>query len=311
MPIAAKLFYLLIFPGFLFLVFYGLMLEWIDRKLIAKFQNRMGPPWFQPLADFIKLFVKEDTVPAKADRLMFALAPVVALAAVLTTIAFIPVIVPALYSFPGDVVIVAYLLMVPTFALFLGGWYSVSYFASIGAMRAVLLLFSYEVPLLMSLLGPAILAGSWSIEGIIAFQASHPWIILYQPIGFIVCLIAVVGKLERVPFDIPEAETEIVEGPLCEYSGKKLALYRLMFDIEAVIGAALISIFYLGGFYGGNILWTALSFIIKTLIILFLISLVKAVLGRIRIDQMIGFCWKYLVPAAIFQFLLIILARLI
>lgn len=310
MEIIFKLFYLIVFPGFLFLVFYGLFLEWVDRKLVARFQNRVGPPWFQPLADFIKLFAKEDTTPAKADRLMFALAPVVAFAAVLTTIAFIPMMAPALYSFPGDIVVVAYLLMVPTFALFLGGWYSVSYFASIGAMRTTLLLFSYEVPLLMALLGPAMLASSWSIEGIIAFQAAHPWIILYQPIGFIVCLIAVVGKLERIPFDIPEAETEIVEGPLCEYSGRKLAFYRMMFDVETVIGASLISIFYMGGFYGANIAWTAVIFFIKTLIILFLISLVKAVLGRIRIDQMIAFCWKYLVPVAILQFLLIVAAKL-
>ncbi|MCX5748912.1 MAG: NADH-quinone oxidoreductase subunit H [Candidatus Saganbacteria bacterium] len=310
MEIIFKLFYLLIFPGFLFLVFYGLFLEWIDRKLLAKFQNRVGPPWFQPVADFIKLFAKEDTVPAKADRAMFALAPVFALAAVLTTIAFIPVIVPALYSFPGDIVVIAYLLMVPTFGLFLGGWYSANYFASIGAVRTTLLLFSYEVPLLMALLGPAILAGSWSIEGVIAFQAAHPWIILYQPLGFIVVLVSIVGKLERIPFDIPEAETEIVEGPLCEYSGKKLALYRLMFDVETVIGASLISIFYLGGFYGANILLTAAIFLVKTLVVLFMISLAKAVFGRIRIDQMIEFCWKILMPTAILQFLLIIIARL-
>ncbi len=303
-------FYILIFPGFLFLVIYGLFMEWIDRKLVAKFQNRMGPPWFQPVADFLKLFAKEDIVPEMADKSMFTIAPIIALAAVLTTVMFLPMIVPAMTSFPGDVVVLAYLLTIPTFAIFLGGWYSTNYFASVGAMRATILLFSYEVPLMMALLGPAVLAGSWTINGILAFQMTHPWMVMYQPLGFIVALVAVVGKLERIPFDIPEAETEIVEGPLCEYSGRKLAFYRLMFDVETVIGTALISIFYLGGFSGPNIVVSAVLFLIKTLVLLAAISLTKAILGRIRIDQMTEFCWKLLVPVALIQFLMIVVAKL-
>ncbi len=305
-----KIFYLLIFPGFAFLVVYGLLLEWADRKIVARLQNRVGPPWFQPFADFIKLFAKEDITSEKADRFMFAAAPIIALAAVLTTVIFLPLTVPALFSFEGDVVVLAYLLTVPTFAIFLGGWYSVNYFASVGAMRATLLLFSYEVPLLMSLLGPAILAGSWSVSSILAFQANHDWIAVYQPIGFIVALVALVGKLERIPFDIPEAETEIVDGPFCEYTGRKLAIFRLMFDIELVIVASLISLFYLGGFSYGNIFLSALMFFVKTFAVVALVAAVKASFGRIRIDQMIGFCWKYLVPAAVLQYLLIAAAKI-
>ena len=305
-----SLFYIFIFPGFFFLVTYGLLLEWADRKVLARFQNRVGPPWFQPLADLIKLFVKEDLVPAKADRTMFTLAPIFALAAVFTSVAFIPIVTQPLFSFQGDLVVLAYLLTIPTFAIFLGGWYSANYFASIGAMRTTLLLFSYEVPLLMALLGPAILASTWNIAQIAAFQNTHSWTVIYQPLGFIVALIALVGKLERIPFDIPEAETEIVEGPFCEYSGRKLALYRLMFDIETVIGVSLVSIFYLGGFSGPNIYLSVLCFLLKTLAVMFLLCMVKAVLGRIRIDQMVEFCWKILVPIAILQYFIIIITKL-
>ena len=294
----------------MFLVVYGLLLEWADRKIVARLQNRVGPPWFQPFADFIKLFVKEDISTEKSDKFMFAAAPILALASVLTSVIFLPLIVPALYSFQGDVVVLAYLLTVPTFAIFLGGWYSVNYFASVGAMRATLLLFSYEVPLLMSLLGPAVLVGTWNISAIALFQTNHLWIAFYQPIGFLVALVALVGKLERIPFDIPEAETEIVEGPFCEYTGRKLAIFRLMFDIELVIVASLISIFYLGGFGSPNIFLSALLFFAKTFAVICLVSLVKAVFGRIRIDQMVEFCWKFLVPAAILQYILVAAAKI-
>lgn len=303
------LIYILIFPGFLFLVAYGLLLEWIDRILLAKFQNRVGPPWFQPFADFVKLFAKEDIIPKLAEKTMFSVAPALALAAVFTTIIFLPTIISPLHSFNGDIVVIAYLLTIPTFSIFLGGWYSSNFFASIGAMRANILLFSYEVPLLMSLLGPAMVANSWSVQGVLNYQLSNSWFIFSQPIGFLVMLIALVGKLERIPFDIPEAETEIVEGPFCEYTGRKLALYRLMFDVELVIGAILISTIYLGGFSSGNLLVAILVFVLKTLMVLFAVSLCKAALGRIRIDQMVAFCWKFLVPAAVLQYVLIILFK--
>jgi NADH-quinone oxidoreductase subunit H len=307
MQIISNLFYVIVFPGFIFLILAGLFLEWIDRVLIAKFQNRVGPPWFQPAADFIKLFAKEDVTPEKADKFMFAAAPIFALAAVFTSIAFLPVLREPLISFKGDVVVLAYLLTIPTFAIFIGGWYSVNYFASVGAMRTMLLWFSYEIPLLLALLSPAIISGSWQISKILAFQDQHGWAVLYIPLGLVIALIALVGKLERVPFDIPEAETEIVEGPLCEYSGRKLAMFRLMFDVELVIGAAIISTFYLGGFSAPNIFLSVLVFIIKTFFVLFIVSMVKAVFGRVRIDQMLGFCWKFLIPLTLVQLLFVVI----
>ncbi len=298
------LFYIFIFPGFLFLLVYALVLQWIDRKLIARLQNRIGPPFLQPLADMIKLFSKEDITPEKAEGWMVSLAPILGLASVLTAALFIPMLSKPLYSFPGDVIIIAYLLSIPAFALFVTGWYSTSHLATIGAMRTMMLFFSYEVPLVMSILGPALLCGSWDISKIILYQQSHTWMAVLQPLGLCVALIALVGKLERIPFDIPEAETEIVEGPLCEVSGRKLAFFRLIFDLELVIGASLVGALYLGGFAD------PIMFFIKTLAIVFVLSLTKAVFARLRIDQMIEFCWKFMVPIAILQIFLVVLMKI-
>lgn len=311
MGILNILFIIFIFPGFLFLVLCGLLLEWMDRKLVARLQNRIGPPWFQPVADLIKLFAKEDITPEKADALVVTIAPIFALAAVLTSALFVPVFVKqALFFFTGDIVIVAYLLSIPTFAIFLGGWYSVNYFSSIGAMRTTLLFFSYEVPLLMSILGPALLSSSWEIQKIVQYQATHGWMAALQPLGFVVALIALVGKLERIPFDIPEAETEIVEGPLCEFSGRKLALFRLMFDLEMVIGAALIVVLFLGGINDAASSLSYLYYSLKVLAVVFILAAVKASFARIRIDQMVEFCWKWLMPLAVLQILIIVIMKI-
>jgi NADH-quinone oxidoreductase subunit H len=160
--------YILIFPGFLFLAVYGLLLQWVDRKLCAVMQNRMGPPWFQPYADFIKLLAKEVIVPEEASGSMFRVLPFFALAAVMTALVCIPVGHGALCSFQGDLIVVVYLLTIPTVTFFLAGWSSKSPYSTVGSMRVLTQLFAYEVPLMLSLIGPAILAGSWNITEIAA-----------------------------------------------------------------------------------------------------------------------------------------------
>jgi len=311
--------YLLVYPGLLFLFVYSTFAEWFDRKVYARLQNRMGPThtgrWgiLQPVADFVKLMAKEDIVPSRADKTLFVLLPVVGLAVVLTAGLLVPVwmsdpATPGVVSFSGDIVILLYLLSLPTLIFFLAGWASTNPFSIIGGTRVLTMLFGYEVPLFLSVLSPALLAGSWRLAEIAAFYRAKPLLLLPNLIGFAVALIAVQAKLERTPFDIPHAETEIVGGTFTEYSGKKLAFFRLMTDVEMVVSAALLAAVFLGGFGGGPLLGF-IQLVAKTLFVIFLLSVIRAVTGRIRIDQVIGFAWRWLAPLAVLQLFIVILIK--
>lgn len=305
MNITVALLNLFIFPGFLFLSVYGLALEFIDRKLYARFQNRKGPPWFQPLADFIKLAAKETIIPEEADKRMFKLLPLFSLAAASTAILYVPVIgVKSAFPFEGDLIVVLYLLTLPTLTFFLAGWFSKSLFATIGSVRTLTQFFAYEVPLFMSILGPALLANTWSVSGIAAFYAAHPLYALINLPGLAVSLIAVQGKLERVPFDIPDAETEIVGGVFTEYSGRLLALFRMSIDVEIVVCAALVAAVFMPFYAAWSPILSALIFIAKTLLIVFLLAALRSGMARLRIEQMVKFCWNILVPISILQILI-------
>ncbi|MDM7926341.1 MAG: NADH-quinone oxidoreductase subunit H [bacterium] len=293
---------ILVFPGLLFLAVAGLAGEFIDRRLYARFQNRMGPPWFQPLADFIKLLSKEELVPDGADRGLFRLMPVFALTAVVTAFFYIPLWgTSALHAFSGDAIVVLYLLTIPTFTYFLGGYTSKSVYALLGSARTLTQLYAYEVPLFLAVLGPCLLAGTWSLSELTLFFQARPWALAANAAGFVIALIALLGKLEKVPFDIPEAETEIVGGAFTEYSGRFLAWFRLSFDIEMITGASLLAAVFLPfglglGFAAGFGLY-----LVKILFLIALIALIRSLVARLRIDQMIGFCWKVLAPVAFLQ----------
>ncbi|HET6485438.1 MAG TPA: complex I subunit 1 family protein, partial [Spirochaetia bacterium] len=228
---------ILIFPGGLFVIVGSLAYEYVDRKLIARFQNRLGPRWFQPLADFVKLLVKEEIVPEGVNRGLFIWLPAVALAAALTAALYVPMagLSPS-WSFRGDVVATIYLLMMMTLCIGLAGANTTDRFSVVGAVRALTQLFSYEAPFLLALLGPAVATGSWRIADIDKYAQGHLWMILIQPLGFLVALVGLMGKLELPPFDAPEAETEIISGALTEYSGRGLAYFRLGRDVELFIG---------------------------------------------------------------------------
>ena len=159
--ILLSLFNVVVFPGFLFLAVVGLVVEFVDRKVYARLQNRIGPPFFQPFADFVKLSAKQEIIPEQADPRMFRAMPLIALAATATSFLYIPMWgFRPLFSFYGDLIVVLYLLLIPTLTFFLGGIYSTSLFSTIGAVRVVTQLFAYEVPLFLALLAPALLAGS-------------------------------------------------------------------------------------------------------------------------------------------------------
>ena len=309
--------YLTLFPGILFLVMYAFFAEWFDRKMYARMQNRVGPPLVQPLADFLKLLSKEDITPEGVEERPYNLLPIFAFTAVATAFVYIPIMTTTTpIGFQGDLLLVLYMLTLPTILLFLVGWYSRNLFATVGAYRAVSQLFVYEVPLFIVALGPAIWTGSWSIGDIVSFQQQNPWLIALQPIGFLVSVICLQAKLERVPFDIPDAETEIVGGPLVEYSGRKLAMFRLAADMMMVAGSALIAALYLGGPGIGvslDVLPSPLpilvgfgAFLLKSILIVFLLSLMRAAFARIRIDQMANFGWKWLASLAIVQTMIVI-----
>jgi NADH-quinone oxidoreductase subunit H len=307
--------YLLVFPGFLFLFAASLFGQYMDRKLYARIQRRVGPPFLQPFADFIKLAAKEDVVPDYADRLMFTAAPIFAVTAVFAAFLFLPVVQSqGLHSFQGDLIVVLYLLMIPTLAMFLGGWYSGNVFGVRGGMRVASLLFSYEIPFFVALLTPALLAGSWRMSSIVGYENAHPIVLVISVLGFVIGLIALQGKLERLPFDIPEAETEIVAGPLVEYSGRRFALFRLARDAEMVVGAGLLAVVFLGGPYPMLVssptwlMWVNgfVMFLLKTFFIIFLLILIKSAVARIRTDQMINLAYKWLIPLALIQISLVV-----
>ena len=300
--VTMALFYILVFPGFLFLIGFALAGEWLDRKLYALMQNRVGPPWFQPVADIIKLAGKEDTIPLGADKAVFKMMPVFALTATVVPVLYVPIwSTKALNAFPGDLVVVMYLLTIPTLTFFLGGWFSRSIYSLIGAARALTQLFAYEIPLLLSVLAPAMLANSWSISEISAFYVQRWYLAPVNIIGFLVSMVALLGKLERVPFDIPEAETEIVAGTFTEYGGRLLGMFRLCIDVEMIVGASLIAAIFLP-FGLGLSPWLAFPlYLLKVEGLIFLISFTRTIMARLRIDQMISFCWKVLAPLAFLQ----------
>jgi NADH-quinone oxidoreductase subunit H len=313
------LLYLVVYPGLLFLFIYSTFCEWFDRKVYARLQNRMGPTHtgrfglLQPIADFVKLLAKEDVVPDAADKRLFNVLPGIGLAVVATAGLLLPVwnfdlAAPSFTSFSGDIIVVLYLLSLPTLILFLAAWSSTNIFSTIGGARVLTMLFGYEVPLFLAVLGPAILADSWRLAEIAAFYQAKPLLLLTNLLGFFVAVIAVQAKLERTPFDIPHAETEIVGGTFTEYSGKKLALFRLTFDMEMVVSSGLLAAVFLGGFPGGAVIGF-LHFVVKTLFVIFLLSLLRALTSRIRVDQVVSFAWKYLAPLAVLQLLVTILLK--
>jgi len=302
----SALFALLIFPGFGFLFACALAFQWIDRLVAARLQGRVGPPWFQPLADFIKLMAKEDVLPIGAHRRACAVLPIVSLAAVLTAALYVPVGDLAAGAFEGDLIVVLFLLSIPALAYFLAGWLSASVFSIVGGSRALLQYFAYEVPFLMALSGPAILSGSWSISRIAAHQSQTVWMMLVQPVGFLLAFVGLIGKLKRSPLDIPKAKSEIGAGPLTEFSGRKLALWHLSLHVKTVVGIFLLVNVFLGGSFTDLAVPTTLIFGVKALFILLALSVTGVLYARLRIDQLASLGWKVLAPLALVQILVVI-----
>jgi len=283
----------LLFFGFFLTAAVGLFASWIDRKVTARVQYRVGPPVLQPLIDIIKLLGKETLVPAGASKTTFLLAPVLGLGSVIlvSTLLWVNDINVG-QGFMGDIIVALYLLTIPSISIIIGGFASANPLASLGASREMKLILGYELPFVLAMLVPVIKAGySIRIGDILLFQA-RSGIIAGNPSGIlalVVALMCVQAKLALVPFDIPEAETEISGGALIEYSGAGLAVYRLMKNMLLFTLPFFLIILFMGGlrFDGIHLLYGALKYVG----LVALITVIRNTNPRVRIDQAVKFFW--------------------
>ena len=291
-----------------------------ERKICARFQVRYGPnmagPFgmFQPLADAVKAIFKEEYIPNHVDKVLFLMGPGISYAAVIITFAVIP-FGPEVNLFGqkvglwiGDAnVSLLFLLAIAglgSYGVVLGGWSSNNKYSLIGALRGAAQMISYELPMGLALLSVVLLAGSLSVRQIVDFQGGWPLIVL-QPVGFLIFLIAIIAESNRSPFDLPETENELVSGFMTEYGGIKFALYFMGEYTAMVVNSAIVATIFLGGWK-----WPAVIsdlhplagvalFLAKVLFVLFLFVWIRASTPRVRYDKFMRFCWKFMVPLAL------------
>lgn len=282
---------------------------WFERKFSARLQSRLGPTMVgpvglaQPLADLMKLLQKEDLVPEAADRAVFNLAPQIAALCALGAAAVVPF---SAHIIGAQIDLgVLYLLAigaVTVMPVFMAGWASNNKFALLGGMRALAQSLSYEVPLVLSAMVPVILAGSMDVSKIVEYQAAGSWIAI-GPVwlglpAFVLFLLAMLAESNRIPFDIPEAESELVAGITTEYSGMKFALFYLGEYVHTLVASAVASALFLGGWDGPfapGLHWMVL----KTLALFTFVYWVRWSLLRFRSDQLMKMCWYWLVPISV------------
>jgi NADH-quinone oxidoreductase subunit H len=308
------IFRILVFPGFTFILFLTLFCDWVERKLEARIQNRVGPMVagpagiLQPLADFIKLLTKEDIEPRDTKKLVFRFAPLVAFAIMIFAICFLPIDGTSIIGdFTGDLVIILVFATIANFLLFLSGWASSNPYGTIGSARVLTQFLGYDIPLFIVALTPAFIAGTLNIAEIVAKQYI-PFIVL-APWAFVLFIITLQAELEKDPFDVPHSESELVGGLETEYTGAKLAFLHLTRDVQVVFGSALVVALFLGGssgpvFFGLDWLFGTLWFVLKLLAVVIIGEYITTVFARLRIDQVLTINWKILLPAALLSLML-------
>ncbi|MFC5701579.1 NADH-quinone oxidoreductase subunit NuoH [Cohnella faecalis] len=290
---------------------------YFERKVIGWMQYRVGPnrtgPFglLQSVADVAKLLLKEDTIPAKADRGLFILAPVLAFVPSFTVLAFIPYNEKLQFA-DLNVGFLYYVALsgITTIAIVVGGWASNNKYSLLGGMRSAAQMISYEVPLVMSVVGCVMMAGSLNLRDIVVYQGDQfwHWNFLPQIIGFGIFIIAAISELNRTPFDLPEAESELVAGYHVEYSGFRFAFFMLTEYVYVYAIACLTTLLFLGGWnaplpqldFIPGIIW----FFLKFAVIVFCLFWIRATFPRLRVDQLMGLAWKVLLPLAILNIFL-------
>lgn len=308
---------ILLFPGLTFFVWLAFVFDWLDRKTAARMQGRIGPlvagpsGILQPVADFFKLVSKEEIIPEYADKLIFEWGPPLFFAAPAVGTIFIPVTGPsAVVSDPYDLLLILFILAFSTLMAAMLGYGSAGRYSTIAIGRLIIQYAGFEVPLLLSLITPAVLARNLSVSGIVAAQfSSGIWYIFLAPFGFAVFIVASLAELEKAPFDIPSAKTEIVAGWMTEFSGRSLAYVKLTKNLSYVFLSALAASLFLGGSSGPvltqvpilqSVVYLA-YFLVKLFAVGFVIFAIKTALARIRIEQATKLFWTILTPLALIQ----------
>jgi NADH-quinone oxidoreductase subunit H len=297
----------LIFPGFLFSACIGLIASWVDRKVTARLQWRVGPPWYQPFADIVKLSGKETIVPYGASKILFLIAPLLALISISIVSTLLgKLVLLRQQGFLGDLIVVLYLLILPAVALILGSSASANPLASLGISRETKLLLAYELPFILSIIVAIIkTAGSIRLESLINYQTLHGSVIssLSGILAFLISILCMQAKLGLVPFDMAEAETEIAGGAYIEYSGPALAMFKLTKALMLYV----MPLFLITVFWAGNL--TLLSLVLRYVVLLVIIVLVRNTNPRLRIDQAIKFFWGPMSTLAIIAVVLAVLGQ--
>jgi|SRR5208283_1302034 len=306
---------ILLFPGLTFFVVVAFLFDWLDRKTSARMQSRIGPLLagpsgiLQPVADFFKLTSKEEIIPEFADRLIFLYGPPLFFAAPAIGTIFIPILGPTgIVTNEFDLLFILFIIAFSALMAAMLGYAASGRWSTIAIGRLVVQYTGYEVPLIIALITPAVLAHDLSISGIVQAQQGL-WYIVLAPLSFIVFIVAALAELEKPPFDIPSAKTEIVGGWMTEYSGRPLAYIKLTKNLSYAFLSALAVSLFLGGPLGPVLfsdpnLQSVLYFIyfgIKLFAVGFLIFVIRTALARIRIDQAVRFFWMIIAPLSMLQ----------
>ncbi|WP_160712703.1 NADH-quinone oxidoreductase subunit NuoH [Chitinophaga solisilvae] len=280
-------------------------LIWLERRMLALWQDRYGPNRAGPfgilivLADTLKLFFKEDWIPPFADKVVFVFAPAVVAASVLMSFVIVP-FAPGIVVSDMNIGILFFLAMssLGVYSIVLGGWASNNKYALLGAMRGASQMISYEVFMGLALMGVVVMSGSFNLSVIVEAQ-KNVWFIFPQLIGFVIFLIAGIAETHRLPFDIPEAESELVAGFHSEYSGMKFGMFFIGEYLGITLISAMVVVLYFGGWLGPSFLPPVIWFVIKTFAFIMLFILLRASMPRPRYDQLMEYGWKVLFPLSL------------
>lgn len=301
-----SLFLFTTFPGFTFAaIFSTIFMIWVERKFVAKVQLRVGPQYagrvegvFQNFADLLKLLFKEIVVPYQADKGVFLAIPLAMMFVSGSLLALVPVGPDTYIANPsvGVIFVFAIVGFSPVIAL-LAGWASNNKYSLLGGLRALHQMIAYEIPMILSVLGVVVLSGSLSLVSIVYAQGSL-WFVVLQPLGAIVFFISVLAELERIPFDLPEADSELVAGWQTEYSGMTFGIFQLATYIKFYALAGIFTTFFLGGWYGPAPIPPPVWFILKTFLVMLTMMLPRAVMPRVRVDILLRGGWTKLMLLA-------------